>query len=33
MIGENWVTVSPAKAKLAVSESYKNLASDLSIQN
>jgi len=26
MIGANWVTVSPAKAKLAVSESYKNLA-------
>jgi hypothetical protein len=26
MIGANWVTVSPAKTKLAVSESYKNLA-------
>jgi hypothetical protein len=26
MIGANWVTVSPAKTKLAVYESYKNLA-------
>jgi hypothetical protein len=26
MIGANWVTVSPGKAKLAVYESYKNLA-------
>jgi len=33
MIGANWVTVSPAKAKLAVYESHKNLASQLFIQN
>jgi hypothetical protein len=32
MIGANWVTVSPAKTKLAVFESYKNLASDLFVQ-